>query len=226
MADLAGLPIPSVDWLSPNAPQAFKKFKARCELYFSEPLKEKLKEEQISYLLIGQATKASNWSPREILFQQIGRNLAPTGHTSRITFLGKETLDSRGTSSEPWNKNLMSQSIHLLRKLKFLWKNVNLRIQMNISSMLSSSGPIPNVRKPSFLSDISTRFDALKHGQTSKSGITPGKPRGDTIRLCGCCGMEHDISQRSFCSAYGLTCGACGKENHWRKFCRASKANK
>lgn len=52
MADLAGLPIPSVDWLSPNAPQAFKKFKARCELYFSGPLKEKLKEEQISYLLI------------------------------------------------------------------------------------------------------------------------------------------------------------------------------
>ena len=52
MAELAGLPIPSMDWHSPDALQAFKKFKARCELYFSGPLKEKLEEEQVSYLLI------------------------------------------------------------------------------------------------------------------------------------------------------------------------------
>ena len=50
MAELAGLPIPTMDWHSPDAPQAFKKFKARCELYFSGPLKEKSEEEQISYL--------------------------------------------------------------------------------------------------------------------------------------------------------------------------------
>lgn len=52
MAELAGLPIPSMDWHSPDAPQAFKKFKARCELYFSGPLKEKSEEEKVSYLLI------------------------------------------------------------------------------------------------------------------------------------------------------------------------------
>ena len=52
MAELAGLPTPSMDWHSPDAPQAFKKFKARCELYFSGPLKEKSEEEQVSYLLI------------------------------------------------------------------------------------------------------------------------------------------------------------------------------
>ena len=43
---------PNFDWHSPDAPQAFKKFKAWCELYFSGPLKEKSEEEQISYLLI------------------------------------------------------------------------------------------------------------------------------------------------------------------------------
>ena len=47
MAELAGLPIPSMDWHSPDAPQAFKKFKARCELYFSGPLKEKSEEEHV-----------------------------------------------------------------------------------------------------------------------------------------------------------------------------------
>ena len=52
MAELAGLPIPTMDWHSPDAPQAFKKFKARCELYFSGSLKDKSEEEQVSYLLI------------------------------------------------------------------------------------------------------------------------------------------------------------------------------
>ena len=35
-----------------DAPQALKKFKAVCELYFSGPLKKKDEQEQISYLLI------------------------------------------------------------------------------------------------------------------------------------------------------------------------------
>lgn len=64
--------------------------------------------------------------------------------------------------------------------------------------------------------DSSTRVDALKHG-----GSLPVKPRGPTIRLYGCCGTEHDISERSFCPAYGSTCGACDKENHWSKVFRS-----
>ena len=44
--------------------------------------------------------------------------------------------------------------------------------------------------------------------------------------MCGCCGTEHDISERSFCPAYGSKCRACGKENHWRKVCRSSKHDK
>ena len=66
--------------------------------------------------------------------------------------------------------------------------------------------------------DVSTRIDALKHGQaSSKASGTPSKPRGargPIIRLCGCCGMEHDISLRSLCPGHGLTCGASGRENH------------
>ena len=52
MAELTGLPIPTINWHSPDAPQVSKKFRARCKLYFSGPLKEKSEEEQISYLLI------------------------------------------------------------------------------------------------------------------------------------------------------------------------------
>lgn len=46
MAALAGLPIPRMDWSSTNAPQALKKFKSFCQLYFAGPLKDKSEEEQ------------------------------------------------------------------------------------------------------------------------------------------------------------------------------------
>lgn len=52
MAELAGLPAPKMDWHASDTPQALKKFKAVCELYFSGPLKEKSEQEKISYLLI------------------------------------------------------------------------------------------------------------------------------------------------------------------------------
>ena len=52
MAALAGLPIPRMDWSSTDAPQALKKFKSLCQLYFAGPLKDKSEEEQVSYLLI------------------------------------------------------------------------------------------------------------------------------------------------------------------------------
>ena len=48
----------------------------------------------------------------------------------------------------------------------------------------------------------STHVDAL-------SCDPPIRPRVPIIRLCGCCGTEHDISERSFCPAYGSKCGAC-----------------
>lgn len=31
----------------------------------------------------------------------------------------------------------------------------------------------------------------------------PIRPHGPIIRLCGCCGTEHDISEQSVCPAYG-----------------------
>jgi len=49
MAELAGLPIRITDWSSSDAPQALRKFKDRCQLYFSSLLKEKSEEEQISF---------------------------------------------------------------------------------------------------------------------------------------------------------------------------------
>ena len=55
----------------------------------------------------------------------------------------------------------------------------------------------------------STHVDALRHFRKPTNS-----PSGPSIRLCGNCGIEHNISDRSSCPAYGTTCKACGKENH------------
>ncbi len=69
MAELAGLPSPRMDWNVSDLPQALKKFKATCELYFSGPLKEKSEGEKISYLLIWTGDEGielvSTWSLTE-----------------------------------------------------------------------------------------------------------------------------------------------------------------
>ena len=66
MAELAGLPIPRLDWSSTDAPQSLKKFKSLCQFYFAGPLKEKSEEEQVSYLLIWSGEEGieivSTWS--------------------------------------------------------------------------------------------------------------------------------------------------------------------
>ena len=86
MAEIAGLPIPSMDWHSPDAPQAFKKFKARCELYFSGPLKEKSEEEQVSYLLIWSGDDGielvSTWVLTATEKKKLNTYCPPTGHLS------------------------------------------------------------------------------------------------------------------------------------------------
>ena len=69
MAELAGLQSSRMDWSATDLPQALKKFKATCELYFSGPLKEKSEGEKISYLLIWTGDEgielASTWSLTE-----------------------------------------------------------------------------------------------------------------------------------------------------------------
>ena len=58
-----------MDVSAPDLPQALRKFKATCKLYFSAPLKEKSEREKISYLLIWTGDEGielvSTWSMTE-----------------------------------------------------------------------------------------------------------------------------------------------------------------
>lgn len=50
--DTYGVPAPSMNWDSPNLPEAWRRFKQHAELMFSGPLKGKTEEEKCSYLLL------------------------------------------------------------------------------------------------------------------------------------------------------------------------------
>ena len=74
MAELAGLPIPHMDWSSSDALQALRKFKDLWQLYFSRPLKENSEKEQISFLLLwpgGEARELASNSLRNEETQHI-----------------------------------------------------------------------------------------------------------------------------------------------------------
>ncbi len=75
-------------------PQALKKFKNMCELYFTGPLKDKSEEEQVSYLLI--------WSGEE------GIELVTADEKKKLSTYWKKfkeyvkvTSDCRDTSFAP-----------------------------------------------------------------------------------------------------------------------------
>ena len=247
MAELAGLPIPHEDWSLSDAPQALRKFKNLCQLYFSGPLKEKSKEEQISFLLI--------WSGDE------GRELASTWtlladeKRKLITYWAKfeDYVAPRsnfrlaryklGTIKQELSKTVDS----FLKKVRILVKEckyTNPDEHIIDALILGSNNPhvqskllelddtltldkAVNVARTeeatnNQLQDIRgsqvTAVDALKYGPCTGQPSTQGNQAKD--KECGNCGNFHDLTQRSLCPAYRTRCEACGKFNHWKSVCR------
>ncbi|XP_022804262.1 uncharacterized protein LOC111341539 [Stylophora pistillata] len=244
MAEFAGLPIPTMDWPSPDAPQAFKRFKARCELYFSGPLKEKSGEEQISYLLIWSCDDGielvSTWAlsnqekkKLDTYWTRFESYLSPKSNFRLSRYKLRTPKQEPGESVDSFVKKIRilveecrftSPDEHIIDALifgsnskrtqtKLLDKDATLTLDIAQTEEVTSN----QIKEIS--PGTSTHVDALNCGP-------PIRPRGPIIRLCRCCGTEHDISEQSFCPAYGSKCGACGKENHWRKVCRSSKPDK
>lgn len=50
--ELSGVPIPSMDWKSPNLPETLKKFKQTCEFIFEGPLAAKEEAVKFQYLML------------------------------------------------------------------------------------------------------------------------------------------------------------------------------
>ena len=61
---------------------------------------------------------------------------------------------------------------------------------------------------------------AFQHGRTHKGKPKAQRKAADTASECRNCGGSHD---RGKCSAFGKTCGHCGKANHYTRVCRSKQ---
>lgn len=228
MAELAGLPILTMDWHTPDAPQAFKKFKAACELYFPGPLKDKSEEEKVSYLLIWSGDVVSTWALTAVKKKKLDTDTYWSGFENypspksnfRLSRYKLKTLRQEpGDTVDSFEKKIRilveecrfaSPDEHIIdarifgsnskyTQTKLLDKDATLTLDTPLD--IGRPEEVTSNQIKEISPDDSTRVDALKHD-------LPNKPRGPTIRLCGCCGTEHDISERSFCRDYGSKCGA------------------
>ena len=50
--EMASISAPRMDWESSNLPDSWDKFQAHVEFDFKGPLKDKMEEEQVAYLLL------------------------------------------------------------------------------------------------------------------------------------------------------------------------------
>ena len=243
MAGLSGLPIPSMDWHSPDAAQAFKKFKARCQLYFNGPLKEKTEEEQVSYLLIWSGDDGielvSTWGlsagdkkKLDVHWTRFKQYLSPKSNFCLPRFKLRTTKQEPGETIDSFVKRIRilidecqftNPDEHIIDTLIFgsSSKRTQSKLLEYDKTLTLEIARTEEVTNNQMKSISSTHIDALKHSRRSYT-----KPWGPSICMCGNCGTEHDISDRSLCLAHGTICKACGKENHWKRVCRSKVTKK
>ncbi len=243
MAETYGLPTPSIDWNSQDAPNAFRKFKNLCELMFEGPLADKTEAVKIRYLLI--------WAGEE------GQELASTW---KLTNEEKKLLETYWTKFEQYVKPKSNFRLarYKLRTLKqdpseavdvFMKKA---RILVNECKYVDSSEQLidalifgtnsRDVQAKLLKKDETLTIDqALNIARTEEATKQQLKDIGvqkqdegkdgkqidamkskSSSRKCSRCGKVHNFSPRSACPAHNSTCDNCGKPNHWAIVCRST----
>lgn len=240
MADLAALPVPSMDWHSSDAPQTFKKFKALCELILSGPLKDKSEEEKVKYLLI--------WSGEEgielVSTWNLGDAESKLLNTYWTKFQDYVTPKSNFRLSRYKLRSLKQGASEpvdaFIRKVRVLvseckYQNSNEHI---IDALVFGSNSQRVQTKLMQKDDTLTLDAALDIARTEEAaqqqvqGMAGGanqihtlqntaRSRGRKTR-CGRCGLDHPPEQTD-CPAWGDKCRGCGGFNHWQNMCRTPK---
>ena len=247
MAELAGLPVPRMDWHSSDAPQALKKFKAFAELYFKGPLIDKSEEEKISYLLIWSGEEgielASTWSlsadekkKLDTYWSKFENYVSPKSNFRLARYKLRTLQQQQDETVDSFLKKVRvlvneckfaNADEHIIDALIFGSKSAHVQsklLKQDATLTLDKAIDIARTQEATNqqLQDIrgntsSTAIHALQKGKPSN----PAKQVQS--KLCGNCGTQHDLSKKALCPAYGSECRACGKPNHWKKVCRSAK---
>ena len=250
MAALAGLPIPRMDWSSTDAPQALKKFKSLCQLYFAGPLKDKREEEQVSYPLIWSGEEGielvSTWSLTTDEKKKLGTYwekfedfVAPRSNLRLARYKLRTLKQAAGESVDSFLKKVRilvkeckftNPDEHIIDVLIFGSNNPRVQsklLEYDATLTLNKAVSIARTQEATSnqLQDIRgsqiTTVDALRQQHGRNTQHMNTPPaQGTQGERCGNCGTFHDPPRRS-CPAYGTKCDACGKFGHWKSVCRS-----
>jgi hypothetical protein len=248
MAELAGLPSPRMDWNVADLPQALKKFKATCELYFSGPLKGKSEVEKISYLLIWTGDEGielvSTWSLTETerakldtYWTKFEEYVAPKSNFRLARYKFRVLKQEKGESVDCFIKKVRvlikeckydNDDEHIVDALIFGSSDPRVQAKLlehDASLTLNKAIDIARTAEATVLqlADIRSTESFSTQINALSSSDRISKHQTYPPRICGSCGTKHDQTKRSLCPAFNSECRKCHKLNHWERVCRSSE---
>ena len=235
---------PQFNWSAPNLSESFKLFQQQCNLMFD--VKDIKKEKQVSHILLltGQeglkrfnswGLSAEDAKTPDVIWQKFEEQLDPPenfriarlvmqkyrqGETESIDdFVNKCKLQAQKCEFKDVNEindRIIDQLIYGVRyeelQKEYLSKDKTLTLAQAINLGRSYEASVAHMRKLTAVHD------------KDKENVHYFK-QGKFVSTCTRCGRKHP-KQKEKCPAYGSTCGACGKQNHWAKFCMSKDRHK
>jgi len=236
MAELSGLPVPTMDWGATDPIQAMKQFKALCTLMFKGPLKEKSEQEKVAYLQIWSGAEGielvSTWSlsntdqnKLETYWEKFEAYVAPKSNFRIARFKLRALKQQNDESIDSFVKRIRI----LAAECKFSNSNEQI-VDTLIFGTCSRTIQSKLIQKDNSLTldqalDIArteeaTQLQISDMTNTTVHALTNHRPNRSTSKPCLYCGTQHP-PVRSSCPASGTTCSKCGKRNHWAIVCRS-----
>ena len=231
---------PHFDWSSANLTESFRLFKQQVLLMFD--VKDIKVEKQVSHilLLIGQEglKRFNSWGLSgddaknpAIIWQKFEEQLDPPENFRIARLILQKFKQSENETIDEFINKCKLQA----QKCEF--KDAN-EVDDRIIDQLIYGVRYEDLQKEYLSKDKTlTLSDAIKLGRTFEASIAHmrkltavhsqkdkenvhyfKKSRHSSQSACTRCGRSHP-KQKEKCPAYGSTCGACGKQNHWAKFC-------
>ena len=242
MGELSGVSPPKMDWNTPDLPTTFQAFKQYCNLIFAGPFSGKSDEEQITYILIwiGQEglqmyntwnLSADDAKIPEKIWENFEKHIEPKINFRLHRFNLQKYRQTAGESIDEYMTRCKLQA----KKCKFkdeaetserlieqlIIGTTHTKVQEILLSKgekltLDNAMDIARAREAT-VSQMEQLTGELSKVHTFRKTNYMYKQSGN----CNYCGGNHPPKPREKCPAYGTTCDACSKPNHWQSVCKA-----
>lgn len=236
---------PRMDWSSSDLPTALKMYKQRCSLYFA--VKKIKAEDQVNHILLNAGEEGlkifNSWSLSaaeeknpEVIWEKFSTHVEPKTNF-RIARFQLQKMKQEDESIDKYVSRIKLQAF----KCKF---RDDQEIQERVIEQLIIGTKHTEVQKDLLAKDDKLTLDqAIDISRSHEASIehmrqltaatetatttATAKAASDVHAInrtqkCNFCGLDHKPRPRSKCPAYGSTCSACGKPNHWRVVCKTA----